>query len=145
MDPNDIEGASAPPTADTLELQLTVAPKINLALQQNSVPIARELLIRNGTETDYKCLALTVESEPSFVSPREWRIDRLNAKHTVSVTELKIDLAPTFLQTLQEATSGHIKFLLRSGGEVLAEERREIRLLARNEWGGINDLPERLS
>ena len=57
---------------DNISLTVTAAGKVNLALQQNAVPILRELAVENVGEEDLAELKLVLESDPAFLQPREW-------------------------------------------------------------------------
>lgn len=136
------DGQSSAPEAPAFGLRLSLAPRINLALQQNAVPVIRELVIENHTERTVDNLTLTVISDPAFLAPRTWTIDRLASSSTFHISDLKMDVSPTFLEGLQEAVSGYIDFTLNHEQDCLAHERVGVQLLAKDEWSGISDLPE---
>ncbi len=125
-----------------VHIEVTVAPKLSLALQQNAVPIVRELRIQNATETDYRDLRLTISSDPGFLVTRTWTIDRLKADHTASINNVKLDFVATFLENLEEAVPGRVEITLTQGEVAIATCSNDIRLLAKHEWGGVSDLPE---
>ena len=58
------------------EIQCTVAPCVNLALQQNSVPILRDLAISNLSDADLTDLELTISAvRRSQLQPSAVRIE----------------------------------------------------------------------
>jgi hypothetical protein len=61
------------------------------------------------------------------------------------VTDLDVTLDGHFLSQLTEATRGAITLSARSGGDVLAESKHDVRILAPNEWGGCNSIPDILA
>ena len=126
----------------SFEVSVSVAPKINLALQHNSVPVLRELAIINNTGQTAENLSVHIYSDPAFLKDREWNIDRLDPDSHFHLTDLKIGVSRSFLDGLTEAVRGTISVALQQGNEVLASVSTDVEVLARDEWGGCNDLPE---
>ena len=60
-----------------VEVVCTTAQNINLAFYQNAIPIIRELSIRNASGDELRQIAVRLSSEPPFVTPGVWRIDRI--------------------------------------------------------------------
>jgi hypothetical protein len=142
MDTPESEEAKSSP----LELGCTVAPKVNLALQQNAVPVIRDLYLANNADQNFESLLLRVEAQPAFCIPREWTVDRLLAQTQFRLSDIKLDLSHAFLADLSEAVLGQLIFSLRdSDGNEWLSLREPIEVLARDEWGGTGDLPEIIS
>ena len=127
---------------DDVSLGFTVAGRVNLALQQNAVPILRELTLENSGEMILTDLTLTLESEPAFLQPRKWQIDRLNPDTKFHVTDANVELSPSFLGSLKEAVTGELRFTLNDSSGLLIAQKTTIEVLARDEWGGAEELPE---
>jgi hypothetical protein len=136
-DTNTAEKSNKP----LIEIGAVVAPKLNLAMQQNAVPFVRELFVANKSDETVENLVLRVEGDPAFCNPREWHIDRLAADSHFHITDVKVDLSTAFLEETTEAVLGSLTFTLTYATEVLTY-RAEVQVLAKDEWGGINDLPE---
>lgn len=98
MGPPESEAARQEP----LEFSCVVAPKINLALQQNAVPVIRELFLANNTDRTLDGLLVRVEAQPQFCFAREWTIDRLLANSRFTLADVKLDLSQAFLAELRE-------------------------------------------
>ena len=128
-----------------ITIQITAARKVNLALQQNSVPVLRDIVLKNPTDVSYQDLELTVTTTPGFANPKVWRITRLVPDAEISVRDCMIELNPGFLEEVNEAVRGTYDFVLSAGDEVLATASRDAQVLSRNEWGGIQELPEILA
>ena len=64
------EGATPEPTEPIASVKLTVQldSRINYALQQNDVPVVKEIHIENLSATPIKDLRLEVRAEPQFAS-----------------------------------------------------------------------------
>lgn len=130
------------PIADYPRLSYVVRPKINLAFQQNAVPIISELVVTNDTEKTFEDLTLRVESDPQFASTRIWTLDRLQPDTRFHIIDVKIDVSHAFLADLKEAVRGSLTFTLKQGDTVLDIQKEEVGVLAKDEWGGNTVLPE---
>ncbi|MGB8602440.1 MAG: hypothetical protein WCD42_09620, partial [Rhizomicrobium sp.] len=58
-------------------IEAVIAPKIGFASHQNSVPLVRELKIRLIGDCAVENCQLTLVSDPPFVQPKTWHIDRI--------------------------------------------------------------------
>lgn len=144
-DQNTQGAAEAQPPAPKVDLKVATIARLNLADFQNSVPALRELTVHNGTEAVLQELDLHVTSEPAFLKPREWHLDRVEAGQTFHVTELDIQLEGGLLARLNEAEKATVRFSLvaRAAPDVVvAATESVVELLPRNQWGGIGQLPE---
>ena len=91
-----------------VEVVCTTAQNINLAFYQNAIPIIRELSIRNASGDELRQIAVRLSSEPPFVTPGVWRIDRIANEdvHHLTVVDLKLDHA--FLASLTASRRAEI-------------------------------------
>ena len=128
-----------------ITIQIAAAHKVNLALQQNSVPVLRDIVLNNPTDVGYQDLELTVITTPGFAKPKVWHITRLAPDAEISLRDCMIELNPGFLEEVNEAVRGTYDFSLSSGDGVLARLSCDVQVLSRNEWGGIQELPEILA
>jgi len=71
----------------------SAAESVNLAFYQNAVPIVRELTVENATGGDVSEIEVRLPSEPPFVAPGVWRIEKIADKdvHHLRVVDLKLD------------------------------------------------------
>src|SRR5690606_35607848 len=76
---------------------------------------------------------------------KKWHIDHLASQGTVAIADRDVELREAYLATLQESMCGTVHLTLSSGGELLAEQRFGVELLAKNQWGGGSSMPELLS
>ncbi|WP_127076741.1 DUF3320 domain-containing protein [Rhodomicrobium lacus] len=128
--------------APSVKLRANVAPRINLAFQVNSIPAIGEIEIANGTERDFSDVLISISSEPPFLKPTTFRLDRLNAGGVRSISPVEADLDPAFLNRLTEAADGEIHISATAGEESLATATIPCRALAPNEWTGLSTPPE---
>jgi hypothetical protein len=139
---------NVPDTAPEVRLEIAAVAKLNLADFQNSVPALHELAIVNETVLAITDLTLTVISEPPFLKTRNWTLDSVGAGETYHLTRLDVQLDGALLSRLTEAEPATLRFELRSAkapATILAQHDRVVELLARNQWGGIGQLPEMVS
>ena len=115
-----------------------VAPCVNYASWQNSVPLLRSLEIHNQSSLPLTDLRLELTSSPTCLRPKNWVIDRLASKSSLQLSDRDIRLDPDYLNGLNEAERGIVKFSLLRNDKVIAEVEHEIRVLARDEWGGMH-------
>ena len=136
-----------PPSEPAPQLRLKVAAiaKLNLADFQNAVPALRELAVCNESTATISELTLTVTSEPVFLKPRTWHLDKVSAGETYHLTDLDVQLDGALLSRLTEAEHSTLRFELRCAKEpdaFIASHEQVVELLPRNQWGGIGQLPE---
>ena len=131
-------------TATTIHCE--VAAKLNFACQQSAFAFLRELRIDNSDhETQLNDVLVSLSSNPSFLRPKSWRLDRIAPEASISVKDRDIELDGGFLLTLADAVRGTVTITVEKDGLVLAEETKPVELLAYNEWGGSGYMPELLA
>ena len=140
MDLGDISGA--PPAG--LVLEPDIARAFTYASFQNAIPVVRSIRISNPTHETFEQCTLELSSSPPFFRPKTWTIDRVLAGDAISLSDRKIELDAAYLAGLDEAERGEITLRLSARGEPLSEEHIEVRLLARDEWGGVDDMAQLL-
>jgi hypothetical protein len=134
------------PEADAVvQVQSTLATRLNLADFQNAVPVLRELAVVNSLPTDLKELELVVSSNPAFLRLKTWHIEAVGAGQTVHLTSLDMGLDGAHFVRLTEAEKAVVTFVLRARAMPdieLARQEVEVELLPRNQWGGLAYLPD---
>ncbi|BBK41748.1 hypothetical protein STVA_17680 [Allostella vacuolata] len=119
-----------------------LAPRVNIALHQNAIPVLRELAVDNRLGEALVDVELTLHSEPGFLKPRTWRIARIEAGAIYPLLDRDVGLDAGHLARLTEAEEVRAVFTLRAGGAERAQTVVPVELLPRNQWGGIGHLPE---
>jgi very-short-patch-repair endonuclease len=138
------KGSIEAPEEPKIALIADLATKFTFASHQNSFPVVRSIAIRNPTTDALERLRLEFSASPPFLRPKTWTIDRLLAGDEIALTDRRIDLDPAYLANLDEAESGDIQLRLIRGEELLTETVVPVRLLARDEWGGVSDMAQLL-
>ena len=135
--------ASQPPIAAAIQMQHN--DRLNYASWQNSVPLITSLEIANlGTET-LSGVVLEFEAQPPFARSRQWTCDRIAPGSTLSINDLNLQLDPDYLAGLNESERAVINFRLLRGPTTIATASSEVRVLARQEWGGFPAMAELLA
>ncbi|WP_431433084.1 DUF4011 domain-containing protein [Bacteroides hominis] len=128
-----------------LDVEFIYLPVINYSMQQNRIPVIRLLSIKNNTErplTDLK-VSLTLEPEFALVSPV--MVEKLASGEIIKITGLHLTLDPSFFIQQTERLSGSIVLVVSNGADEFFREKYPIDILAFDQWGGIQVLPELLS
>ncbi|SFJ67297.1 AAA domain-containing protein [Bosea sp. OK403] len=134
-------GVEAPPS---VVIDAEVARSFTYASYQNAIPVLRSLAIVNRTDRHFEQCRLAMVSTPAFLRPKLWTLDRLAPGDRITISDRRIDLDAGYLAGLNEAERGEITFRLYARDECLAEIRFPVRLLARDEWGGVADMAQLL-
>ena len=153
--------------SEILDINLNYLPVINFAMQQNNVPVIREIIIRNTRSESIGNIDICVNFEPEFAKGFCTHIDSIAPGAQERISEVPVSISTEFLANLTERISGRIIVTATSGnvvnisensssgngisadtGEcnvVLAEKVNEISLLTFNEWSGSGIMPEILA
>ena len=131
-------------TTRVIEVLADVAGSFTYASFQNAIPVIRSIAVNNPTAENFGGCELHLVSNPPFLRSKRWVVDRLAAGDRLSLTDRKVELDPAYLAGLNESERGEIVFTLSMGDRTLAEIRSSVRLLARDEWGGIGDMAQLL-
>lgn len=118
---------------------------LNYASWQNSVPFLKSLEVHNHSAETLTDLVLSMHTEPEFARPKQWQFDRIKPQTSIKVNDLLVDLDPAYLNGLNEAERGQVCFSLQQGETKLAERIDDVRVLARDEWGGFNAMADLLA
>ncbi|MBE7567740.1 hypothetical protein [Acidithiobacillus sp. HP-11] len=123
-------------------IEATLAPSINLAFYQNSLPILREMVVVNNGDCLIRDVRLTISSVPPFISTKHWHIASVGAHQRYHLSDLDVTLDGSTLSRLTEAETSQVSILLTVEGEKVIHVDKPIELLPRNQWGGVSNIPE---
>jgi very-short-patch-repair endonuclease len=127
-----------------VEVKADIAASFTYASFQNAIPVVRSISIENKTATNIETCELRLVSNPPFIRPKVWIIDRILSEDTIAISDRKVELDANYLAGLNEAERGVLTLTLLSRDTVLAELHISVRLLARDEWGGVSDMAQLL-
>ena len=130
----------------TATIHSDTAAKINFAGHQSSFAFLRELRIENkGSEERLDDVLVTLSSNPAFLKPKSWTLDRIAPEGIRPITDRDIELDGAFLLELADSMSGVATITVERNGTVIADQTKPVELLAYNEWGGAGYMPELLA
>lgn len=135
--------SSSPPAA----LSATMQPSVNVALWQNHVPVLTELTLTANSTDVVGDITIDLTCEPPVIGPRFWHLQGVTEGQVRVLDDLDLTLDGKMLSTLTEGTRAVASFTARPRGEttILAERHCDLRVLARNEWGGSGGIPDILA
>ena len=130
-------------------MQFLISPDLREAISfaswQNSVPLLASLSVKNASQDPASNLELTVSNSSGYLKKKVWKIDRLLAGDELVISDCSVEFVPAYLSGLNEAEKTELLFELSKDGEVLATAEQDIRVLARDEWGGLGQGGELLA
>lgn len=129
----------------SISIRAELAGSINYASHQNSVPVVKSLIVQNHGATTVRHLKLSFRVTPAFARGRIWHIERIEPGAEIDISDRLIELEPGYLNGLNEAELGRIDLSLADADRQLTQVSSEIRILARDEWGGFSAAPELLA
>jgi len=119
-----------------------ITKTINFAMQQNYVPIVRNLVIYNESQENVSNIDVKISFEPDFAKEFVYNVAEIKAGSSVEIAPVRISLKSEFLFSLTEKMVGTINIKVVQGENVLFSEDNSIELLALNEWSGLLVMPE---
>ncbi len=128
-----------------VHLKIELTSVINYALQQNRIPVIREILICNNSTDDIENAVVKLRCEPEFVCSAQMNVASIPAGASFSLSGFQPQINASFLAELTERMIGRLDIALEGNqGEVLAACQYEITALAFDEWHGTAFYPELL-
>lgn len=116
-------------------LQVDCSSALNFVLQQNSVPLIRQILI--SSIESVAGAQIVIRSNPEYFKEYTIHIENLEADQVLALDKPRLAFDIKLLQELPENIRGSIEVVwLNERDEVLAEHQVEIDLLTINTWGG---------
>ena len=135
-----VNNAPLQPEGQEPTVAAVVEECFNYAAWQNAVPFLRSVVVDNPTAGELSSVTVELEVTPAFARPKSWEIDRVGPGQQLTLRDIDIEVNGDYLDQLDEAVSGVLRFRLSKGDETLAETSEPLRILARDEWGGIGSM-----
>ncbi|WP_228142455.1 DUF4011 domain-containing protein [Acetobacter ascendens] len=139
------EDTDQPLPTETPSLQIALQEAVNASLWENSVPILEELAFDNKTDIEYPVVDITISSEPPFLTPRSWKLQQVRPQELRVLNDRDITLDGALLSAQTEASKAVVTVTACAGELELTKTTRDVRVLARNEWGGLCGIPDILA
>ncbi len=128
-----------------MKIELSYLRAVNLAMQQNRVPVVRGLRIQNQADQALENVAVTLTPDPPFAEPVKVEIGLLAANETRQLDDVRMNLQRSFFADMTEGVTGDIIVAVTAGGSPSHQQRFPIEALAYDQWCGSGILPEMLS
>ena len=145
--PNDLDDItpSAEPKESDVSLNVDALRRVNFASAQNDIAIIKNVRVKNPTNEALEDVTITLRAVPPIIREKTWVIDRVGPRSDLPIRDLSVPLDVERLGGLDEAELGKLEFRMRARGLQGIVEERRIELLARDEWGGVRDMPQILA
>lgn len=125
-----------------LKIRMDCKAQINLAMQQNYIPLIRCIYITNQGEQAVGNIHIKVSFSPEFAKEFEADIAAIEPGETIEISPVRIIISPDMLSDLTERMSGTISITVTGNGKIIATDTADITLLAADQWIGMNIMPE---
>lgn len=126
-------------------LQLFYLPAINFAMQQNHVPVIRELVLTNTSDKDWENISIEITCEPEFAKPLKTHVANIAKGQSHELKALSLGVSAQYLAELSERMAGTFTVNITVGEQQFHHEQFKIDLLAYDQWNGIGLMPEMLT
>lgn len=130
-----------------ISVQGTVAAAVNFAMQQNYVPVVRQILLTYSGEETAADLTVRITAEPAFAETWIGHVALLEKDKPFEITGINLILSTGFFAGLTERMEGRITVQVvqetaDNGEQALAQESYPVSLLTYDQWSGILIMPE---
>lgn len=130
---------------DKITFQVETFGAMNLAMQQNYVPLVRSVIIKNNSDEELHDIKVKISFEPDFAKPYLHNIEVLPANAEVEVSPVNIIVSTEYLFSLTERLVAQLCVEIMCGEEVISNGTANIDLLAYDQWTGYLIMPEMIA
>ncbi|KAA4025394.1 DUF4011 domain-containing protein, partial [Bacteroides ovatus] len=130
---------------DKVKVQCDYLPLINFAIQQNGASIIHQLSIENTTPAPLKDIQVQITTEPTFGNAAPIAVAQIPPNEAICLSSFNLTLSANYFTQLTERLSGNLKIEITSEVESVFCQTYPIDILAYDQWGGLNVLPEMLA
>jgi superfamily I DNA and/or RNA helicase len=128
-----------------LSIQKVYSSVVNYAMQQNHVPVIRQLILRNDSDIDLQNIQIEITSQPEFALPFHTTIDSLPARKAVNLGAIDLLLSGSYLVNITERVSGSLTIKILQEDREFVSETLFLTILAFDEWSGKATAPEMIA
>ena len=130
---------------DKVKVQCDYLPLINFAIQQNGASVIHQLSIENTTSAPLKDIQVVITTEPTFGNAAPMAVEQIPANDSIRLSSFNLTLSANYFTQLTERLSGNLKIEITAEAEPIFCQTYPIDILAYDQWGGLNVLPEMLA
>ena len=117
----------------------------SFALQQNHVPIVRQLTLKNLSKNELKGLKVVIRTDPGIADEWTTEINSIMPEREYAISGINLCISASRLFELTERINGALIIAVSDESGVLAEEKQDLSILSYDEWTGANTFPEFLT
>jgi len=129
----------------TIQITADICEAVNFAMQQNHVPIVRQIKINNNSDNDIEHIKLSITTDPDVADEWSIRISSIPAGQEYKLDKINLHLSATRLFELTERVNGSVIVQISDESGVLVQEKYGIAFLSHDEWSGAYTYPEFLA
>ena len=118
---------------------------VSFAMQQNHIPIVRQLVVKNRSDAELTRLRVTVTTDPALAEIWTAEIASLMPGRERVLDSVDIRISASGLFELTERINGTMTITVSDDTGVLARDVRDLSFLSYDEWSGANTYPEFLA
>jgi superfamily I DNA and/or RNA helicase/very-short-patch-repair endonuclease len=128
-----------------LKLNLSYSSSVNFAMQQNHVPIIKNIHIINEDDESIDDIKITLSFVPNLTDKIERYIDTISGKTTLEIRDMEFSVSSKYLSELTERILCEIVVSISKNDESVLINKYPIEILPFDQWAGVVILPEMLS
>jgi len=127
-----------------MQITIEASDVLNYALHQNGIPVISAIRVRNLAGQDLENLTLRISGEEDMIVPYEEQILLIRAGEDLCIRSPKISIQGSSLAGLTERIQFGLKAAIYQREELLSACRKDMTVLAYDEWPGAGYYPELL-
>lgn len=128
--------------SNVINVSCQLIGRINFAMQQNYVPVFRNLVLTNPDEKTYENVTVSISFEPEFAKPFTAEIPVLSPEKPVEISPVRIIVSSEYLYSLTEKINGNVHIEVKCQEKILFSQDENIELYAYDQWLGTLVMPE---
>ena len=133
------------PEEPTLQVNLSAAPAINLALLLCGARIVHQIHLKNVSDVPLKEIRCHLSTEPAFTEPVTFSLDFLDAGQETTLGDLEVKLDYAALINLADAMPAKYLLNVEASGVPVASTRLDFTAYSADQFLGFNNYPASLA
>ncbi len=130
---------------DKVKVQCDYLPLINFAIQQNGASVIHQLSIENTTPVPLKDIQVQITTEPTFGNAAPIAVAQIPPNEFDMPVVIQSHFVRQLLHTADRTFIRQLKIEITAEVEPIFCQTYPIDILAYDQWGGLNVLPEMLA
>jgi hypothetical protein len=132
-------------TPESVKIDIISDATVSYVSYQNNVPLIREIAIRNDNELEIPNITIRITTSPVFSEVQVLILGDLLPLETKKIPLIDVNLQHEALAKQTEAERGYINVEILSDTNTISNTKKEIEILAYDQWAGTRSLPELLA